>query len=141
MHNIKEAWHKLNLAPNDAILIVADTDEGPEFCHMVNQNITENLIVYADNNLSRRQKATYCRAEVKTGTLAQLAEFKATFTEGYGFTKAIIVSDNLASCILPVIDTLAKGSTLVICSQDPEPPMLDFSTGRLHYDQLTIISV
>ena len=138
--NIKETWYKLNCTPQDALLIVADTDEGPEFCHLAAQHINKGVIVYVDNKASRRQKAiSYC-TDLKVGNLEQLHELKAAFTEGYGFTKAVIVSDHLSTCVTQVIDVLAKGSVLMLRSQDPEPPTLNFSTSRLHYDQMTIIA-
>ena len=140
--NTEEAWHKLNCSPQEALLIVADTDEGPEFCHLATQVVAagEGLVVYIDDNFSRRQKAANLAADIKTATLEQLKELKAAFTEGYGFTKAIVISNRLATCITQVIDSLAKGSVLMLRSQDPQPPILDFSTNRLHYDQMTIVA-
>lgn len=139
--NIEKTWYKLNCTPHDALLIVADTDEGPDFCHLAAQYIINNgLIVYVDDKASRRQKVAESGADIKVATLEQLEELKTTLTEGYGFTKAIIISNHLATCIRQVVDSLAKGSVLMLRSQDPEPPTLNFSTSRLHYDQMTIVA-
>ena len=138
--NIEETWYKLNCTPHDALLIVADTDEGPDFCHLAAQHIKEGVIVYIDNKASRRQKVAESRADINIATLEQLNALKVALTEGYGFTKAIIISNNLTACITQVIDNLAKGSVLMLRSQDPEPPTLNFSTSRLHYDQMTIVA-
>ena len=138
--NIKETWYKLNCTPHDTLLIVADTDEGPDFCHLAAQHINEGVIVYVDNKASRRQKAAESRSDITIATLEQLKDLKVDLTEGYGFTKAIIISNHLAACITQVVDSLAKGSVLMLRSQDPEPPTLNFSTSRLHYDQMTIVA-
>ena len=142
MHNIEQIWHKLLCTPDDTILIAASTEEGPNFCHLASQTVAagHGLVVYIDDNLSRRQKAAAYSTKIKTGTIAQLVELKTIFTDNYGFTKAVIVSNNLSEYTELVIDNLAKGSVLMLHSQDPEPPVLNFSTGRLHYDQMTIIS-
>ena len=114
----------------------------PEFCHLAAQVVDTNngIIVYVDDDLTRRQKAINCCADLKVGTLEQLYDLKASFTEGYGFTKAVVVSDCLSTCITQVVDVLAKGSVLMLRSQDQTPPVLDFSTSRLHYDQLTLMA-
>lgn len=142
MRSIEDAWHKLNCAQNEALIIVADTNEGPEFCHLAAQVVDTNngIIVYVDDDLTRRQKAINRCADLKVGTLEQLYDLKASFTEGYGFTKAVVVSDCLSTCITQVVDVLAKGSVLMLRSQDQTPPVLDFSTSRLHYDQLTLMA-
>ena len=142
MQSIEQAWSKLLVDSNDAILIAADTEEGPQWCHLAAQVVTvgNGIVVYIDNNLFRRQQAAEFSTKIKTGTIDRLNDFKAAFTDNYGFTKALIISDHLSEYIEPVIDNLAKGSVLMLRSQDPEPPVLNFSTGRLHYDQMTIIS-
>lgn len=142
MQSVEDAWYKLNCAQDEALIIVANTDEGPEFCHLAAQVVDTNrgVIAYVDNNLARRQKAISCCADLKVGTLEQLQDLKDAFTEGYGFTKAIIISNCLSTCVTQVVDILAKGSVLMLRSQDQEPPVLNFSTSRLHYDQMTLIS-
>ncbi|MGM9992879.1 MAG: hypothetical protein ACI376_08585 [Candidatus Bruticola sp.] len=133
-----EAWRKLNPSSQDMLFIASDNEEGLTFCRYAYEHNLIKQTFYADNSDQRRRQANAQFPGLTSGPISQLKEAKGKLTEGYGFTKGLVTAHQL-NFVDQAAASLAKGSVLMLRSSDPQPPILSFSTSRLHYDQLTIM--
>ncbi|MGM9998533.1 MAG: hypothetical protein ACI38Q_03935 [Candidatus Bruticola sp.] len=133
-----EAWSKLNPSSQDTVFIASDNEEGLTFCRHAYESQLIGQTFYADNSKLRRQQAETQFPGLTSGPIDELLKAKKNLTDDYGFTKGLVTAQQLTFAA-QAAEALAKGSVLMLRSSDPCPPVLSFSTSRLHYDQLTII--
>jgi D-arabinose 1-dehydrogenase-like Zn-dependent alcohol dehydrogenase len=135
---LERSWSKLKAEPTDSLLILSDNGQGRIWLEQA-RKAGLATIVYIDNDAERCRKTAQALSLAYFGGEESMEALASEASHGYGLTKAIVAQDKLDS-VDKVIGVLAKGSTLMLDSADPNPPDLDLSTTRLHYDQLTICS-
>lgn len=141
----EKAWQKLNCGAADIVLIITDCEEGAALAAYAAQHKpgsdgtekTRNDLIFCSTDaelLREAEQAGCCAATPDVLNEERERLMPEGPTRAAFFCKAFD-----ASAFTSLVNYVAKGSTIIVRSEDPIPPQLSLSTSRLHYDQLTII--